>query len=132
MRALLDTNRLTDAFRGEAGIVKTLERAAEIWIPFVTLAEMKAGFLGGNRPGENEGLLQAFLRQPGVGVLFPDWETADVYARLFLQLRRAGTPIPTNDLWIASLAVEHQLVLLSRDEHFDKLPQLRFPREPQA
>ncbi|MDP2998079.1 MAG: type II toxin-antitoxin system VapC family toxin [Bryobacterales bacterium] len=124
MRVLLDTSRLIDAFRGEAEIVKTLERAAEVWIPFVALAEIKAGFLGGGRPGENEGLLHAFLRLPGVGVLFADSETTDVYARLFLQLRKAGTPIPTNDLWIASLAVQHQLVLLSRDEHFRKVPQV--------
>jgi len=119
---LLDTNRLTDAFRGEAEIVETLERAVEVWVPFVALAEIKAGFAGGSRGGENEGLLHAFLRLPGVGVLFADSETTDVYARLFLQLRKAGTPIPTNDLWIASLAVQHQLVLLSRDEHFRKVP----------
>ena len=124
MRVLLDTNRLTDAFRGEAEIVETLERAAEVWIPFVAFAEIKAGFLGGSRPGENEGLLYAFLRLPGVGVLFADSETTDVYARLFVQLRKAGTPIPTNDLWIASLAVQHQLVLLSRDERFHKVPQV--------
>ena len=124
MRILLDTNRLMDAFRGAPEMVKNLEQAAEIWIPFVALAEIKAGFLGGTRPAENEGLLQAFLRLPGVEVLFADRETTDVYARLFVQLRRAGTPIPTNDLWIASLALQHQLVLLSRDEHFDKLPQV--------
>ena len=124
MNVLLDTNRLTDAFRGEATIVKILEQAADVWIPFVALAEIKAGFLAGGRPTENEGLLNAFLRLPGVDVLFADRETTDVYARLFLQLRRAGTPIPTNDLWIASLAVQHQLILLSRDEHFDKLPQV--------
>jgi len=124
MRVLLDTYRLTDAFRGEAEIVETLEQAAEVWVPFVTLAEIKAGFLGGSRASENEGLLHAFLRLPGVGVLFADSETTDVYARLFLQLRKAGTPIPTNDLWIASLAVQHQLVLLSRDEHFAKVPQV--------
>jgi predicted nucleic acid-binding protein len=59
-----------------------------------------------------------------VSVLCADHQTTDVYARLFQQLRRAGTPIPTNDLWIASLAVQHQLMLLSRDEHFAKLPQV--------
>jgi tRNA(fMet)-specific endonuclease VapC len=124
MRVLLDTNRLTDAFRGVPAVVKSLEQANEIWIPFVALAEIKAGFLGGRRAAENEGLLHAFLRLPGVGTLFPDQETTDVYARLFVQLRRAGTPVPTNDLWIASLAVQHQLVLLTRDEHFAKLPQV--------
>ena len=125
MRALLDTNRLTDALCGERAIVKTLERAVEVWVPFVALAEIKAGFLGGRRTAENERLLLSFLRLPGVAVLYADGETTDVYARLFTQLRRAGTPIPTNDIWIASLAVQHQLVLLSRDEHFEKLPQIQ-------
>jgi predicted nucleic acid-binding protein len=69
-------------------------------------------------------MLNNFLRLPGVGVLYADRETTEVYARLFLQLRRAGGPIPTKDLWIASLAVQHQLTLVSRDEHFDKLPQV--------
>lgn len=124
MKVLLDTNRLTDAFRGVSEVVRILEQAAEVWIPFVALAEIKAGFLGGRRAAENEDLLRAFLRLPGVGVLFADVETTDAYARLFLQLRRAGTPVPTNDLWIASLAVQHQLLLLSRDEHFAKLPQV--------
>jgi len=128
VRILLDTNRLTDAFRGDRGVVKMLEEAEEVWVPFVCLAEAKAGFLGGTRHGSNEGLLSAFLRLPGVGVRYADRETLGVYARLFVQLRRAGTPIPTNDLWIASLAVQHDLTLLSRDGHFDKLPQIQRDR----
>lgn len=124
MRVLLDTNRLTDAFRGEARTVQILERAAEVWIPFVALAEIKAGFLAGSRATHNEALLQAFLHLPEVEILFADRETTEVYARLFFQLRRAGTPIPTNDIWIASLAVQHGLTLLSRDTHFSNLPQV--------
>jgi tRNA(fMet)-specific endonuclease VapC len=125
VRVLLDTNCLTDGLRGaDHELARKLEEAVEVHIPFVTLAEIKAGFLVGRRTAENEGLLAAFLRLPGVSVLFADQETTDVYARLFQQLRRAGTPIPTNDLWIASLAVQHQLMLLSRDEHFAKLPQV--------
>lgn len=125
MRVLLDTNCLTDGLRGaDPELARKLEEAVEVHIPFVTLAEIKAGFLAGRRTAENEGLLAAFLRLPGVSVLFTDYQTTDVYARLFQQLRRAGTPIPTNDLWIASLAVQHQLMLLSRDEHFAKLPQV--------
>ncbi|HTD44494.1 MAG TPA: type II toxin-antitoxin system VapC family toxin [Bryobacteraceae bacterium] len=125
MRVLLDTNCLTDGLRGtDPELARKLEEAVDVHIPFVTLAEIKAGFLVGRRTAENEGLLAAFLRLPGVSVLFADHQTTDVYARLFQQLRRAGTPIPTNDLWIASLAVQHQLMLLSRDEHFAKLPQV--------
>lgn len=124
MRILLDTNRLTDALRGQSSVGRTVERASEVWIPFVAMGEIRAGFLGGARSSHDEALLSGFLQLPGVGVLYPDRETTAVYARLFVQLKRTGTPIPTNDLWIASLAVQHDLTLLTRDAHFAKLPQL--------
>ena len=124
MKVLLDTNRLTDLLRGDPKIVEQVEQAVEVWVPFVTMGEIKAGFLAGNRSENNHRLLHQLLHQPGIGVLFADRETSDYYARLFFQLRKAGTPIPTNDLWIASLSVQYELTLLSRDEHFDKLPQL--------
>jgi tRNA(fMet)-specific endonuclease VapC len=124
VRILLDTNRLTDAFRGEPALVNTLESASEVWLPFVAVAEIKCGFLAGERSAQNEALLLAFLQLPRVEVLYADSETTEIYARLFLQLRRSGSPIPTNDLWIASLAVQYQLTLASRDKHFAKLPQI--------
>lgn len=124
MRILVDTNSLTDVFRGAPALVRIVESAREVWLPFVALAEIKAGFLVGERSAANEALLLAFLQLPHVDVVYADHETTEIYARLFLQLRRAGTPIPTNDLWIASLAVQHQFCLVSRDRHFDKLPQI--------
>ncbi len=126
MRLLLDTNRLTDALRHERSVVDAVEEADEVWIPFVALAEIKAGFLGGDprRRAHNEALLLRFLRLPSVDVLYADRETTEVYARLFLQRRQAGTPIPTNDLWIASLAIQHELALITRDTHFRKVPQV--------
>ena len=126
VRILLDTNRLTDALRQEMSVSDIVERAVEVWIAFVTLAEIKAGFLGGHprRRANNEALLLGFLRLPAVGIVYADRETTDVYARLFDQLRQAGTPIPTNDLWIASLAIQHQLALVTRDTHFSKIPQV--------
>lgn len=126
MRLLLDTNRLTDALRRDRTIADLVERATEVWISFVTIGEIKAGFLGGHprRRAHNEGLLLRFLGLPSVNVLYADRETTEVYARLFVQLRQSGTPIPSNDLWIASLAVQHQLMLLTRDGHFRKVPQV--------
>jgi tRNA(fMet)-specific endonuclease VapC len=59
-----------------------------------------------------------------VRILWPDEDTTHHYARIWMQLRRQGTPIPTNDLWIAALAVQHNLALYSRDAHFDHLAQL--------
>ena len=59
-----------------------------------------------------------------MGVLLPGRETAEHYAHLFVQLKRAGTPVSDNDLWIAALALEHDLALITRDQHFERIPQL--------
>jgi len=80
--------------------------------------------MAGKKGRENERTLQRFLTKPGVLPLFPSEATTHVYATLYAQLRRQGTPIPTHDLWIAALVVEHGLVLFSRDAHFDHLPQI--------
>ena len=124
VRVALDTNRLTDLFQGDAELAELLGTRDEVWIPLIVLGEIKAGFLGGNQGRRNEILLRKLLTRPTVGVLLPGRETAEHYARLFVQLKSAGTPIPDNDLWIAALALEHDLVLLTRDRHFNRIPQL--------
>lgn len=124
VRVALDTNRLTDLFRRDTGLANTLSKCEEVWIPLPVLAEIKAGFRGGSRAAQNEALLSGFLSRASVGVLLPSRETAEHYARLFVQLKRAATPIPNNDLWIASLVLEHDLQLITRDAHFERIPQL--------
>ena len=124
MRIAIDTNRYVDFAKGLPEVVDRLRRADEILVPFVVLGELRAGFVGSARTGENEANLVRFLDSPRVDVLFADEETTHHYARLFHQLRRQGTPIPTNDLWIAALVVQHHLSLFARDAHFDHLPQI--------
>lgn len=124
MKLLLDTNRYTDFARGEREAVEIMESASAIFIPFVVLAELRAGFACGNRIRENEALLVRILQQPSSNALYADADTTHHYAAIYFQLRRAGTPIPTNDIWIAALAIQHELVLFSRDPHFQHLPQL--------
>lgn len=124
MRIALDTNRYTDLCRGDTELARTLENADEILLPFVVLAELRAGFAFGSKGRENEEVLRQFLDTPGVEVLYAGDATTRTYASLYRQLRRQGTPIPINDLWIAALVVEHNLVLCSRDKHFEHLPQL--------
>ncbi|MBZ5576397.1 MAG: type II toxin-antitoxin system VapC family toxin [Acidobacteriia bacterium] len=124
MRVALDTNRLTDLFRGDTALAKQLAVCDEVQIPLMVLGEIKAGFHGGTEPHRNEALLRKLLAKPTVAILLPGRETAQQYARLFVQLKRAGTPVPDNDLWIAALALEHDLVLITRDRHFDRIPQL--------
>jgi tRNA(fMet)-specific endonuclease VapC len=124
VRIAIDTNRYVDFARGLLEAVQPLRAADRILVPFVVLGELRAGFLGGSRIPENEANLVRFLNSPRVEVLLADDETTHHYARLFHQLRRQGTPIPTNDIWIAALVVQHQLYLLARDAHFDHLPQI--------
>lgn len=124
MRIALDTNRYVDLAAGSADAVHVLEHAEEIALPYVVIAELRAGFAIGTKGADNERVLQRFLRKPHVRVLHSSDTTTRTYATLYRQLRQAGTPIPTNDLWIASLVVEHGLVLYSRDAHFRRLPQL--------
>jgi tRNA(fMet)-specific endonuclease VapC len=124
MRVALDANRYTDLCKGDLEVAGLLESADEVYLPFVVLAELRAGFAVGTQDPSNEDVLRRFLRKPGVEVLYAGEETTRSYASLYRQLRRQGTPIPSNDLWIAALVVEHNLALCSRDRHFDHLPQL--------
>jgi len=124
VRVALDTNRYVDLCKGVVETVSLLEEAEAVRIPFVVLAELRAGFAHGRRPAENERILRRFLVKDGVSVLFADDQTTHHYAALFRQLRKQGTPIPTNDMWLAALVLQHNLVLHARDKHFDHLPQL--------
>jgi tRNA(fMet)-specific endonuclease VapC len=124
VRVALDTNRYVDLCKGVTETVALLEEAEAIVLPFVALGELRAGFAHGRRPAENERTLRRFLLKHGVLVLFADDQTTHHYASLFRQLRKQGTPIPTNDMWLAALVLQHNLVLHARDKHFDHLPQL--------
>lgn len=124
MRVALDTNRYRDLCKGDKGTRTVLERAEEVLVPFVVVAELRAGFMVGGRGLENERVLRRFLGKPGVSVVYATEATTRTYADLFRQLRAQGTPIPSNDLWIAALVVEHNLLLLTRDDHFRHLPQI--------
>jgi tRNA(fMet)-specific endonuclease VapC len=132
VRIAVDTSRYRDFSEGLEEAVDRFRSADQIFLPFVVLAELRAGFLAGSthprRLGgagsKNAKVLTAFLNRPRVRVLWADQDTTHLYARLWNQLRSQGTPIPTNDLWIAALVVQHDLLLFSRDTHFDRLPQL--------
>jgi tRNA(fMet)-specific endonuclease VapC len=124
MRLALDTNIYGEVCRGEEEAVARVARAETVFLPFVVLGELRAGFSLGARARENERILQRFLAKPSVDILFPTDATTIHYASLFRQLREQGTPVPTNDLWIAALVIEHRLTLYSHDRHFEHIPQL--------
>ena len=112
MRLALDTNRYTDLCRGEQSVIDKVEQADEVWLPFIVVGELRAGFAVGSQGTRNEATLRRFLLKPGH------------YANIYRQLRSQGTPIPTNDMWIAALVLQHSLALCARDAHFDALAQI--------
>ena len=124
MRVALDTNRYVDLCKGVGETVALLEGAEAVVLPFVVIGELRAGFAHGRRQAENERVLRSFLFKDGVRALFADDQTTHHYASVFRQLRKQGTPIPTNDMWLAALVLQHNLALHARDKHFDRLPQL--------
>jgi len=124
MNIVIDTNRYRDFCDGTEEALGVIRKSSEIFIRFIVIAELRAGFACGQKGPENELILTRFLNKPRVKTLYADDSTTRVYANLFRQLRTRGTPIPTNDLWIAALTVQHGLTLFSRDSHFQKLPQI--------
>jgi tRNA(fMet)-specific endonuclease VapC len=124
MRLLIDSNRFIDFCAGDDEVIRTLESASLICVPFIVLAEIRAGALVTKRGQNQVRVLQQLLNQIGVRSLHSTDSTTHHYATLYSQLRKAGTPIPTNDIWIAAMAIEHDLILYSRDAHFDHFPNL--------
>jgi len=120
----IDTNRYKDFMDSVPAAVQVFRRATRICVPFIVIAELRAGFAVGKKGRENERVFEQFLQRERVEVLMPTMETTRSYGQLFRQLREAGTPIPTNDIWIAAITIQHNLYLFSRDEHFNALPQI--------
>lgn len=125
MKVAFDTNAYRLLLDADAEAVELLRTSKRICLPVPVLAELRFGFLNGSRARTNLANLDTFLDSPRVEVLSCDEETALRYAELRLQLKRQGTPIPMNDIWIAALALQHGATLFTRDADFDHLPQLR-------
>ncbi len=98
-----------------------LDRAELVGVPAVALGELRTGFLLGGSQRRNETELDAFLDNPVVQVLTVDSETSRHYAAIVAELRKAGTPIPTNDIWIAATAARSGATVLTCDAHFERI-----------
>ena len=121
-RYLLDTNLLIDLLVGDQSVVSNVEVAAEIFIPVIALGELMFGAAKSGRPAENAAKVERFAA--GRSILPCDLNVARVYGRLKQRLREKGRPIPENDLWIASTAACHELILVTRDQHFSDVESL--------
>jgi tRNA(fMet)-specific endonuclease VapC len=120
---ILDTNAISAMADGDSAIGSVSMRSGGVFIPVVVLGEYRFGLRRSRNRVEYEGWLTGALK---VWPLLPIVEaTAEVYADIRGELQRGGRPIPTNDLWIAALARQHKLPVLSRDRHFDVVPGLK-------
>ena len=124
MRVLLDTSAYSAFMLGHPEVKVALQRADEIYLTPVVLGELLAGVIRGKWRRKNEREIRAFLSSPRVQVIDVDEETAQRYAVILNGLWKAGTPIPTNDIWIAASAMQHGLRVLTRDAHYQKVAQI--------
>lgn len=121
---LLDTSAYA-AFKRNHGDVIDLVRAAErILLPVVVIGELLAGFEAGSRRERNRSELEQFCANRRVEVVPLTGASAERYAAIYSHLSAAGTPVPTNDLWIAAAAMTHGALLVTLDTHFRHMPQI--------
>ena len=124
MRYCLDTSAYSQFKRGDPQVVDLIDRAEWIGVPVLVLGELAVGFRQGRRAAANEEQLQQFLENPAVEVLPVAEDAVPLYADIVLDLKKAGTPLPANDIWIAALAARHGAPVLTYDVHFRQVARI--------
>jgi tRNA(fMet)-specific endonuclease VapC len=117
-KILIDTNIYSSALKGDPVVIQVLRQVVHIGISAISIGELLSGFKGGNREKENRKELGTFLDSPRVILYGINEYTAEYYCAILNQLKSAGTPIPTNDIWIAAVAFQFGLQLYTLDQHF--------------
>ena len=123
-KVLIDTNIYSLAMKGDKSVTDALRKIDQIGISAISTGELISGFKGGSCEEKNKNELNIFLDSPRVTIFTIDVETADFYASILNNLRDKGTPIPTNDIWIAAVAFQNGFKLFSKDKHFNFIPGL--------
>ncbi|MDO8632305.1 MAG: type II toxin-antitoxin system VapC family toxin [Phycisphaerales bacterium] len=134
-RLVLDTSAYSHFRAGHPQVLDQLARAAAVVIPVTVLGELEAAFQLGRRARENRLTLSEFLGEPFVTVWPTTTAVARQYGRVFAELKRAGTPIPVNDVWIAAACLDCVGRLVTFDGDFERIPGLELtllvPRSPE-
>lgn len=118
---LLDTSAYSAFTRGDERVRPWFEPTHTIHVPLIVLGELRAGFVYGSKTKENEELLIQFLDTSYVQILPLSLQTTGHFAHLFAQVKKSGMAIGTNDLWIAALAYENDLPILTLDKDFQRI-----------
>ncbi len=115
---VIDTNAYSAYKQGKKDAQEVITTAGTIVISSTMLGELLAGFLGGKREQANKQELQEFLEEPKVSFFTVNAQTAEEYAKIYQMLKQKGTPIPTNDMWIAAMAKQLGMAIFTFDAHF--------------
>ena len=121
-KVFIDTNIYCNAFRNVQAAISILQYYEEILLSPIVIAELLAGFKKGSREKENKKQLKEFLSRDRVQEIPVTSNTSEFYAHIITHLRKEGTPVPANDIWIAAQAMENGAALASSDRHFEKIP----------
>ena len=124
MKRLLDTNAYVELLRGDERVASLARGSEQLVFSVVVVGELLFGFRNGTRYAQNLAQLDDFLSQPWVAQQEVTRTTADRFGRIAAALRKAGKPIPTNDIWIAAHAFETGAELITFDKHFAAIPGL--------
>ncbi len=116
---LIDTNGYAAFRRGEEDAVEIVRHVPLIGVSIIVLGELLSGFAVGTLEENNIRELNFFFNSERVRLFFADDVTAKFYSKIYLNLKRKGRPVPTNDMWIAATALQHNLAIFSYDNHFN-------------
>lgn len=120
----LDTNAYSALIAGNVTVLDALGEANEVYLSIFVIGELYYGFTNGSKEKKNREVLNHFLNKPTVKIIHTTMETAEIYGRLKTNLKGKGTPVPINDLWVASHAIETGSFLLTFDSHFKTIPEV--------
>lgn len=120
---LLDTSIIVDLFANDRAVHKRLEKAESVFIPSIAVGELYYGAIKSARMQEN---MEQVKRLVSISIILNcDTDTGYWYGTVKNQLRQDGKPAPENDIWIAALALQHDLTLATRDKHFEAVEGLK-------
>ena len=124
-KILLDTNAYTSLLTGDENLLDVVAAAEILYMSIFVMGELYAGFAGGTRENENRETLHRFLKTSTAKILNATTETASVFSFVKNQLKKAGTPLPITDVWIAAHGLESGSTIVTYDAHFTMVPGVR-------
>ncbi|MCP4627631.1 MAG: type II toxin-antitoxin system VapC family toxin [bacterium] len=124
-KIVIDTSAYTKLLAGEEDVLEVIGSAEIVYMSIFVLGELYAGFAGGTKERDNKDALNRFLLKPPVKTLNATSETAKIFGMVKQELKKAGNPLPINDVWIAAHTLETGSTLITYDKHFKKIAGLR-------